>query len=364
MELRAGAFLRLAVIASLALVAACEKEEEPPEKPADLILTNGRIYALTWDDPGPDGAPARNAPHTDAGWQPDAEAIAVKDGRILHVGTNAEVAAFRIDKTRVIDLHGATALPGLVDAHTHVTELSAGLQQVRLTGLTTEEQMVARVAERAKKVTAGQWILGHGWDEGAWADDYPTMTDLSSRVPNHPVYLKGLHGFAVWGNRLAFQRAGITSETVSPEGGEILKDVNGNPTGVLLNRARALLENAIPESKQEQLEAQIISGLEQMASSGFVMVHEAGTDRATTAAYENLARRYQLPIRVSAMLSSRDPKFLSTWLKQGPVTLGGERFFVRTVKGYYDGALSFWRDTPTTRTTKGSEARITASTRR
>ena len=142
-----------------------------------------------------------------------------------------------------------------------------------------------------------------------WADDYPTMTDLSSRVPNHPAYLKGLHGFAVWGNRLGLsKRPGSPARRCPPRVVRSLKDVNGNPTGVLLNRARALLENAIPESKQEQLEAQIISGLEQMASSGFVMVHEAGTDRATTAAYENLARRYQLPIRVSAMLSSRGPE--------------------------------------------------------
>jgi len=155
-----------------------------------------------------------------------------------------------------------------------------------LTDLSTEEAMVARVAERAREVTAGQWILGYGWDEGAWADDYPTMTYLSSRVPNHPVYLKGLHGFAVWGNRLAFQRAGITSETVAPEGGEILRDIDGNLTGVLLNRARTLLENAIPDPTQEQLEAQILTGLEHMASSGFVMVHEAGTDSVAMAAFD------------------------------------------------------------------------------
>lgn len=338
-EVRAGVLLRLALIVTLTLVVSCAKEEEPPENPADLILINGRVYTFTWDDPAPDGTPAKNAPHNDAGWQPDGEAIAVKDGRILHVGTNAEVQTFRIDKTRVIDLHGATALPGLVDAHTHVAELGADLEQVRLTDLATEEAMVARVAERAGEVTAGQWILGYGWDEGAWADDYPTMTYLSGRVPNHPVYLRGLHGFAVWGNRLAFQRAGITSETVAPEGGEILKDINGNPTGVLLNRARTLLENAIPDPTQEQPEARILAALERMASSGFVMVHEAGTDRATTAVLENLANRYQLPIRVSAMLSSRDQKFLVEWLERGPVTLGGERFFVRTVKGYYDGAL-------------------------
>jgi predicted amidohydrolase YtcJ len=276
--------------------------EKKRPNPADIILTNGRVYTFTWDDPAPDGTPAENAPRTDSGWQPEAEAIAVKAGRILHVGTNEEVEELRVEKTRVIDLHGATVLPGLVDAHTHVAELGAILEQVRLYDVATEEEMVAKVAEKAAELPAGSWIVGYGWDEGAWADDYPTMTLLSSRVPNHPVYLRGLHGFAVWGNRLAFERAGITRDTESPEGGEILKDVNGNPTGVLLNRAASLLGDAIPGLTEERLESRILAGLENMASSGFVMVHEAGADSETTAAFENLARRYQLPIRVSVML--------------------------------------------------------------
>ena len=179
----------------------------------------------------------------------------------------------------------------------------------------------------------------YGWDEGAWADDYPTMALLSVSVPNHPVYLRGLHGFAVWGNRLAFQQAGITRDTESPEGGEILKDINGNPTGTLLNSATALLEDALPAPGPTRLETQILAGLEEMATSGFVMVHEAGADSATTAAYENLANRYQLPLRVSLMLSGRDEKLLQVWLERGPDTLGGEKLFVRSVKGYYDGAL-------------------------
>jgi predicted amidohydrolase YtcJ len=315
------------------------EKKRPPENPADIILTNGRVYTFTWDDPAPDGTPAENAPRTDSAWQPEAEAIAVKAGRILHVGTNEEVEELRVEKTRVIDLHGATVLPGLVDAHTHVAELGAILEQVRLYDVATEEEMVAKVAEKAAELPAGSWIVGYGWDEGAWADDYPTMTLLSSRVPNHPVYLRGLHGYAVWGNRLAFERAGITCDTESPEGGEILKDVNGNPTGVLLNRAASLLGDAIPGLTEERLESRILAGLENMASSGFVMVHEAGADSETTAAFENLARRYQLPIRVSVMLSGRDEELLNAWLERGPDTLGGEKLFVRSVKGYYDGAL-------------------------
>jgi predicted amidohydrolase YtcJ len=321
-------------------MAACQLEKKrPPENPADIILTNGRVYTFTWEDPAPDGTPAENAPRTDSGWQPEAEAIAVGAGRILHVGSNEEMEEFRVDKTRVIDLHGATVLPGLVDAHTHVAELGAILEQVRLFDVATEEEMVAKVVEKAAELPVGNWIVGYGWDEGAWADDYPTMALLSSRVPNHPVYLRGLHGYAVWGNRLAFERAGITRDTESPEGGEIVKDVNGRPTGVLLNRAAALLGDAIPALTEERLESRILAGLENMASSGFVMVHEAGADSETTAAFENLARRYQLPIRVSVMLSGRDEELLNAWLERGPDTLGGEKLFVRSVKGYYDGAL-------------------------
>jgi len=324
---------------ALGILAGCTPAEAPPENPADLILTNGRVYTFAWDDPAPDGTPAANAPYTDSGWQPDAEALAVEAGRILHVGTNEEVEAFRAERTRVIDLRGASVLPGLVDAHAHVAQLGAIRSQVPLFDAATEQAMVERVAERAAAVPAGQWILGYGWDESGWADDYPTMTLLSSRVPNHPVCLRGLHGSAVWANRLALQKAGITRDTESPPGGEILKDVLGNPTGVLLNRATSLLEDAIPAPTPEELESRILAGLEEMAASGFVMVHEAGADSAATSAFENLANRYRLPIRVSLMLSSRDEDLLRVWLERGPDTMGGEKLFVRSVKGYYDGAV-------------------------
>jgi predicted amidohydrolase YtcJ len=321
------------------LAAGCRPETSPPANPADIILTNGRVYSFTWADPAPDGTPAADAPHAPTGWHPDAEAVAVKAGRILVVGANEEVEALRGDKTRVIDLRGATVLPGLVDSHTHVARLGAILGHVPLYDVATEEAMVERVAERAQRVPVGEWILGYGWDEDAWADDYPTMALLSARVPSHPVLLRGLRGSAVWGNRLAFQLAGITRDTESPSGGEILKDINGNPTGVLLNRATSLLEDRLPATAPEKLESEILAGLDRMASAGFVMVHEAGADSAAVAAFENLARRYQLPIRVSLMLDARDEGLLHAWLERGPDTLGGEKLFVRSVIADYDGAL-------------------------
>ena len=150
------------------------------------------------------------------------------------------------------------------------------MARVDLVDVATEEEAVALVAERASQVPEGTWIVGAGWDEGAWADRYPDMELLTERVPNHPVYMRSLHSFAGWGNRMAFELAGITGETEAPVGGEIRKDAQGQPTGLLLNRAVPLLEEAIPTVTHEQLKERVLDGLEEMARSGFVAVHEAG----------------------------------------------------------------------------------------
>src|SRR5262245_23015346 len=122
-----------------------------PREPADLLLVNGRVYTLAWDDPAPDGTPAANAPRTTAGGlRPDAEAVAIRGERIVFVGSAREAQAYKGPKTRVVDLAGATALPGLVDSHTHVVGLGERASQVDLTDVQTEEEAVRRVAERAK----------------------------------------------------------------------------------------------------------------------------------------------------------------------------------------------------------------------
>jgi predicted amidohydrolase YtcJ len=308
--------------------------------PADLVLTNARVYTLTWSEPGLDGAPALDAPYTlSEGWHPDAEAVAVRDGQIVFVGSAEEARAFQGSDTEVLDLHGATVLPGLVDAHTHVVELGTSLTRVDLVGIETEEEAVARAAERAAQVPAGTWVVGAGWDEGAWADRYPDMDLLTERIPDHPVYLRGLHGFAGWGNRMAFELAGIGADTESPVGGEIRRDARGRPTGLLLNRAVNLLDDAIPEPSPEELEEQILAGLQEMARSGFVAVHEAGTAAASMERLQVLEDRDALPIRVYAMLSSRDTALLARWEASGHDRDVESMFRTRSVKAYYDGAL-------------------------
>ncbi len=294
---------------------------------------------MTWPDPGPDGTPHAKAPFKDGTWTPDAEAVVITGDRITFVGTSAAVQAYRGPATRVVDAKGATLVPGLVDSHTHVVELGQKLRRVDLTDVATEEEAVARVQAAANTTPKGDWIVGQGWDEGAWAARYPTAELLSARVPDHPVYLASLHGFAGWANHLALARAGITKATKNPVGGEILRDARGNPSGVVLNRAVPLLAEAVPPFTDGQLKDALLEALRAMARDGYVAIHEAGVDSRSMRAYEALDNEGQLPIRVYVMLSARDAELSRAWLSKGPDTTNGKMLTVRAVKAYYDGAL-------------------------
>jgi len=310
-----------------------------PAAPADLLLVGGRVYTFAWDEPALDGTPAANAPRSAAGYRPDAEALAVRGDRIVFVGRTREAQAYRGPKTRVLDLAGATVLPGLVDSHTHVVGLGEAQSQVDLVGVATEAEAVARVAAFAKGVPKGQWILGRGWDEGAWANHYPTQELLSERVPDHPVLLSGLHTFAVWGNRLALERARITRASTAPEGGTIVRDGSGQPTGILLNRATSLLTDAVPAPTDAQYEAFVLAGLTRMARDGYVAVHEAGADGKLMKALQSLDAAGRLPVRVYVMLAARDPELCRDWQRRGPDRENGRMLTTRAVKAFYDGAL-------------------------
>lgn len=329
----------LPIVLACVALAACQPRE-PHIAQADLILRNARVYSLNWDAPSPDGRPGADAPFDSArGWYPDATAIAIADGQLLVVGSDTAAMEARGPQTRVIDMHGAVVLPGFVDAHTHVAELGQALDRVNLTGIATEADAVAKIAERATQVPKGEWIIGYGWDEGAWANHYPDRRLISQRVPDHPVLLRGLHGFAAWANDLALQKAGITRDTKVPTGGEIRVDARGEPTGLLLNRAVPLLDDAVPQPTPAQRDAQVLRALHAMANAGFTGIHEAGTPPDVMASFERLAKRDSLPVRVYAMLSGRDSAQVRAWVARGTYTSPDGMLSVRAVKAYYDGAL-------------------------
>jgi predicted amidohydrolase YtcJ len=303
------------------------------------VLVNAKVYSMTWADPATDGTPAAGAPHDASGWRPDAAAVAITGGRITLVGTRDAVEARKGPQTQVVDLGGATLLPGMVDSHSHILELGAKLSAVDLVGVTTEAEAVDRVAAYAAKVPKGEWITGRGWDEGAWANQYPDWRRLSEKVPDHPVVLYSLHGFGVWANRGALDAAKVTRTTAAPVGGEIRKDARGEPTGIFLNRATTIMANAVPAPSPAQVESQLLAGLTEMARSGYTAVHDAGVDRPMLAGYQALAAKQQLPIRVYVMLSGRDPELCREWEQKGPQGAASDMLIVRSVKAYYDGAL-------------------------
>ena len=306
---------------------------------ADLILTDARVYTLRWGEPALYGKPAPDAPTTEGTWHPDAAAVAIRGGKIVYVGSDKGALALRGKRTKVIDLNGATVIPGLVDSHTHFIELGAKLESVDLTDVATEAQAVAKVAERAKSVPKGEWIFGAGWDEGAWANRYPDKQQLSAAVPDHPVVLRSLHGFAIWTNQAALDAGKITKASPVPVGGEMRLGPDGEPNGLFLNRAAVMVEAAMPPVPQAVVARHALKGLTQMASDGYVSVHEAGVGAQAMAALQQLENEQRLPIRVYALLSLRDPPLMRQWIARGPDRDSGSMLVTRAVKAYYDGAL-------------------------
>jgi predicted amidohydrolase YtcJ len=298
------------------------------------------VYTLSWPEPSRDGRPASTAPYASiTGWHHDASAVAIRGGRIVYVGSDSGAFALAGATTSIKNLDGRVVVPGLVDAHTHVAELGESLDRVNLTGVATEAEAVERIVQRAATTPKGEWILGYGWDEGAWANRFPDKRLLSQRVPDHPVVLRSLHGFASWANERALSLAGITRDTPVPNGGEIRRDANGNPTGLVLNRAVPLLDNAVPRPTPAQRDAQLLRALRVMAQAGYTGVHEAGVAPDVMDSFERLAARDSLPLRVHAMLSARDSVLIRRWIARGPYTSANGMLSVRAVKAYYDGAL-------------------------
>jgi len=308
---------------------------------ADLILSNARIYTFSWPDPDAEGNPSEAAPVLEGVWRPDAESLAISGSTILAVGSRTDTEAYRGADTRVIDLQGATVLPGLVESHGHYNELGEQADRVDVSAAATVEEMAALLTERIETALPGEWIIGGGWDEGAWADNLPVKGPVDAVSADHPVVLFGRRGFGLLANAKALETAGISAETPSPSGGEVVKDASGEPTGVLLNRARSLITDVIPAASLAQKKRMLHAGLSAMAEAGYVTAHHAGVYGDYMPAYEALAEEGALPVRVEAMIAARPENqvLMERWIARGPSPADDSRLWVRGVKAYYDGSL-------------------------
>lgn len=245
----------------------------------DTLLSNGNIYTMD--------------PH-----RPRASALAVGGGHIRAVGGD-ELRALVGAGTEVVDLEGRTVLPGLTDSHIHLTGFALGLQQVDLTGTSSREEMLVRVAARAAVTPAGEWILGRGWHQEEWPDRrFPTAADLDAVAPDHPVLLVAKSGHALVASTCALERAGITADTPDPPGGRIVRDEAGRPTGLFLEEAMRWVQQAVPAPDAAALARILPPALEHLARLGLTAVHDMG-DLAALEAYQRLWEDgVPLPLRV------------------------------------------------------------------
>lgn len=300
----------------LLLLAACAAP------PADLVLRGGRIR--TQD-------PAR----------PLASALAARDGLLVAVGDDADVAGLIGPHTRVVDLAGRTALPGLFDAHLHLSGLCEASRRVDLLGTTSEAEVVARVAARAAHTPPGEWVLGRGWDQNDWERrEFPSHAALAAAVPRHPVALWRVDGHALLANAAALELAGVDAATPDPPGGLILRDAAGDPTGVLVDAATALVEAHVPPLGADALRDALPQVAAELHRLGLTAVTDAGASWAEAQLYAQLARADRLPLRVHVMLHADDPAVWQDTPGLPAADLDGRgRVAVRAVKAYADGAL-------------------------
>ncbi len=298
--------------------AACAGQSATPASPADLVVTNARVYTV---DPS----------------RPEAQAIAVRGDRLAVVGTNEEALALRGPATQLIDAGGRAVIPGLHDAHGHVLGLGQSLQQVDLRGTSSADAVVEAVRARAQTVPRGQWIVGRGWDQNDWPDpSWPTAARLDAAVPDHPVYLSRVDGHAAWVNGAAMRAAGLTAPVADPDGGRVIRTPDGAPAGVLVDTAQGLVSRHIPApdatTKREQLRL-----ADELASRlGLTMVHDAGVAWDDIALYRQAADAGELKTRLYVMLR---PPGTSESLPPPLVGHAGHLLTVRAVKLVADGAL-------------------------
>src|SRR5437868_4449859 len=294
---------------------------------ADLVLTNGHIYTVD------------NA-------RPVVTALAVRAGRVLFVGSDAEARALATSSTTVIDLHGATVVPGLTDAHAHLLGLGTTLQRVNLAGSMSYDEVIARVRAWAKNVQPGQWILGRGWDQNRWpTKEFPTHDALSRAFPNNPVVLTRIDGHALLANARAIALARVIPSTPDPAGGRILRTASGAPSGVFIDHAQSLITRALPAATRADKRRATLAAIAEANRWGLTGVHDPGEDAETIGVFEDLAREGNYKLRNYVMLSDPGEPGSSAaqrnpYIQRGPQNaLYDGHLWIRAIKLYADGAL-------------------------
>ena len=295
-----------------------------PQWPAivDLVFINGNIYTVNER-------------------QPHAQALAVRGDRIVYVGSNEGVKIYQGRKTRVIDLHGATVLPGMTDAHYHFIGVGQREMNLNLEGITTLEDFLAKVKARVDQARPGEWVTGRGWIETFWQPPvFPTRWDLDKIAPNNPVFLTRADGHGAVANSAALKIGGVTKDTKDPFGGQVLRDKqSGEPNGMLLDAAQGFVSQHIPERGDADTEQAIILANKRSIELGWTQVQDPGGSYRDIEFYKKLYGEGKLKIRVYKAVYGPGPE-AQRLLSEGPIIEAfGNRLNVRAIKVVSDGAL-------------------------
>ena len=287
----------------------------------DVIYTNARIWTGALD-------------------QPWAEALAVREGVLLDVGPAARVEALRQAGTRVVDLDGRFVVPGFIDNHTHFLSGGFQLASVDLRDADTPAEFARRLGDFATTLPEGRWILGGDWDHERWDGDLPRRDWIDSLTAAHPVFVSRLDGHMALANSAALALAGVTRETLDPDGGEIVRDPDtSEPTGVLKDAAMALVGRVLPDPSEEELDEALERAMTHALSLGVTQVHDVGslggwTDLAT---YRRAHEHGRLRVRLYALVPLGTWQRLDTYVRQHG--LGDDWLRWGGLKAFVDGSL-------------------------
>lgn len=300
----------------------CSARDMNAAEDADLVFFNGNI-------------------HTANDAQPQAEAVAVKNQRIIFVGSNADAERYKNNKARLVDLHRHTLLPGLTDSHCHIFGIGAREMTLNLEGTNSLEDFLAKVKERVGHASRGDWITGRGWIETFWKPpNFPTREDLDKIVRNNPVFLTRADGHAAIANSAALKIAKIDKNTSNPFGGEILKDkTTQEPTGMLLDNAQDLVAKHLPQPSEAEGEQEFLLGVKREIELGWCEIQNAGSHADDIKLIQKCMRDGKLKLRIiNAVYGPGEDA--QQFLHEGPtINAYNHHFTQRTIKIIFDGAL-------------------------
>jgi predicted amidohydrolase YtcJ len=263
--------------------------------------------------------------------------MAFDQGKILATGNGEVNNAYQ--KCQKQDAKGKVMLPGLIDAHGHVSGLGNEMLRVKLRDVASEELAVEKVKAFAEKNKKSQWILGRGWNQVLWLNkQFPTVASLDNTGIKRPIILRRIDGHAAWVNSKALEIAGITDSTPDPQGGKIIRDNNGKATGVLIDTAIGLVEAKIPEPSLLEQDYAFDKAFAHLLTLGITSVHDAGLDQLDLQIYKNRVKQDRLPVRIYGMLAGFHPN-LYQWLNEGHIADDKDLLSIRSVKLVSDGAL-------------------------